>query len=229
MEEICDVDDTHTKLKKIHAQAFTDHRNTIDEDIQWTTEGEVDLPSNLAGLESIEERTERALAFLDTWSKINNDGSIRTKVFRKKTHTDQNLNFNSNHPLEHKRGVARTLLHHATIVVNDPVELQKEKDHIRNALHLNGYPDWVIDQGDHSTPTNTPLDNTSIIHGNEDNDHISLHPPQTVSHKKRKFPVVIPYIKGVSEELKRLFKRYEVPIYFKPTNTLRQLLVRPKR
>ncbi len=104
------------------------------------------------------------------------------------------------------------------MVVSDPAKLQKEKDHFRNALHLNGYQDWVIYHGDHSTPTNTPLDNTSIIHGNEDNDHISLHPPQTVWHKKRKFPVVIPYI----------FKRYEVHFYFKPTNTLRQLLVRPK-
>ncbi len=93
---------------------------------------------------------------LDTWSIISNDGSIRTKVFRKKTHTDQYLNFNSNHPLEHKCRVAWTLLHHATMVVSDPAELQKEKDHIRNVLHLNGYPDWVIDQGDHSTPTNYP-------------------------------------------------------------------------
>ncbi len=159
---------------------------------------------------------------------LSHDGSIRTKVFRKKTHTDQYLDFNSNHPLEHKRGVARTLLHHATMVVSDRAELQKEKDYIRNALHLNGYPDWVIHQGDHSTPTNTPLDNTSTIHENEDNDHISLHPPQTVSYTKRKFLVVIPYIKGVSEELRRLFKRYEVPMYFKPTNILRQLLVSPK-
>ncbi len=28
------VDDTHAKLKKIHTQSFTDHLNTIDEDIQ---------------------------------------------------------------------------------------------------------------------------------------------------------------------------------------------------
>ncbi len=128
------------------------------------------------------------MAFLDTWSIINNDESIRTKVFRKKTHTDQYLNFNSNHPLEHKRGVARILLHRATMVVSDPTVLQKENNHIRNALYLNGYPYRVIDQGHHSTPTNTPLDNTSIIHEKDDNDHISLHPPQKVSHKKEEIP-----------------------------------------
>ena len=32
----------------------------------------------------------------------------------------------------------------------------------------------------------------------------------------------------MSEELRRVFGRYEIPAYFKPTNTLRQLLVRPK-
>ncbi|XP_033117319.1 uncharacterized protein LOC117117198 [Anneissia japonica] len=44
------VDDTHTKLKKAHAQEFTDHLNSLDPDIKFTTEGEVN----------------RSLAFLDT-------------------------------------------------------------------------------------------------------------------------------------------------------------------
>ena len=47
------------------------------------------------------------------------------------------------------------------------------------------------------------------------------------SQKRRKYLVVILYIKGLYEELRRVFGRYEVPTYFKPTNTLRQLLVRP--
>ena len=34
-------DDTHTILKKIHSQEFTDHLNSVDEDIKWMTKGEV--------------------------------------------------------------------------------------------------------------------------------------------------------------------------------------------
>ena len=46
--------------------------------------------------------------------------------------------------------------------------------------------------------------------------------------KKQKIPVVIPYIKNFSEQLRRIFGKYGIPTYFKPTNTLRQLLVKPK-
>jgi len=40
--------------------------------------------------------------------------------------------------------------------------------------------------------------------------------------------VVLPYIRGFSEQLRRVFKHYNIPAFFKPSNTLRQLLVRPK-
>ena len=35
-------------------------------------------------------------------------------------------------------------------------------------------------------------------------------------------------MKGLSEELRRVFSRYGTPTYFKSSNTLRQLLVKPK-
>ena len=48
------------------------------------------------------------------------------------------------------------------------------------------------------------------------------------SEERKKRPVVVPYIRGFSEELKRIFGGFGVPTYFKSSNTLRQLLVHPK-
>ena len=208
------VDDTYTVLKKHQAQAFTDYLNTVDEDIKWTTEGEVlkDIE-----VEDNEKKVERCLAFLDTLSVINEDGSIRTRVFRKDTHTDQYLNFNSNHPLEHKRGVVRTLTHRAKTVVSDLEERKKELEHVGRALGYNEYPEWML-----AETREAPDDERE---GVTDEESVTTDRRKEESRKK---PVVIPYIRGVSEQLRRIFGAFGVPTYFKPTNTLRQLLVHPK-
>ena len=79
-------------------------------------------------------KVERSLMFLDTWLVVEPDGSIRTKVFRKDTHTEKYLNFSSNHLLEHKRRVVRPLMNRAVRLVSDETELEREKDHMRKAL-----------------------------------------------------------------------------------------------
>ena len=38
-----------TVLKKIHSQEFTDHLNSVDDAIKWTTEGEVVMKALLDG------------------------------------------------------------------------------------------------------------------------------------------------------------------------------------
>ena len=45
---------------------------------------------------------------------------------------------------------------------------------------------------------------------------------------KQKFLVMLPYVRGISEQLRSIFRSFNTPAYFKPTNTLRQLLVWPK-
>ena len=98
------VDDTHTISIRENSPDLTDYSNSIDELINWTTEGEVE-----AIVEKDEvEKKERTLAFLDTVTVLQKDGSINTRVFRKETHTNQYSNFDSKHPLLHKRDDVRT-------------------------------------------------------------------------------------------------------------------------
>ena len=52
--------------------------------------------------------------------------------------------------------------------------------------------------------------------------------PLTPQVKKRKHPVVLPYIKGVSEQLRIVFRSYEIHTCFKRSYTLHQLLECPK-
>ena len=81
---------------------------------------------------------------MDTWTVVEPNGSIIMKVFRKDTHTEHYLNFSSNHPLEHMRGVVRTLVNRPDRLVSEETELEKEKDNIRKALKINEYPDWML-------------------------------------------------------------------------------------
>ena len=56
-----------------------------------------------------EEEENNQLAYLVVLSKRTDDGTINTQVYRKETHTDQILNFNSNHPTQHKISCIRSL------------------------------------------------------------------------------------------------------------------------
>ena len=164
----------------------------------------------------MENRMERGLAFLYTLSVINEDGTIKTRVYRKNTHIDQYLNFQSNHHLEHKRGVVKTLAYRAKTVVSEREDRRKELEHLRGALKCNGYPNWILRE---------------LKEDNSDEREVKRPEPVTETSDKernKKIPVVIPYIKGFSEQIRRVLGKYGIPTYFKPTNTLRQLLVKPK-
>ena len=124
------VDDTHTKLKKHHAQEFTDFLNSIDPDIKFTTE----------------EEENRSLSFLDTLTSVKPDGSLKVSIYRKATHTDQYLSFLSNHPLQHKIGVIQTLYNRAETVITEDEDLKQEIEHIDSALRRCEYPPWALEK-----------------------------------------------------------------------------------
>ena len=76
---------------------------------------------------TIEHQQDRELPFLDTCVRVNYDGTFSTKVYRKKTHTNQYLNFNSNHHLGQKVGIVSMLMKRFESITNDD-DKEKEKD-----------------------------------------------------------------------------------------------------
>ena len=91
------VDDTFVINKAEHSQDLLQHINNQDPHIQFTVE-----PSQ-----------QGSLPFLDTLVTIQPDNTLSTSVYRKPTHTDQYLHWDSNHHITAKHSVYNTLAHRA--------------------------------------------------------------------------------------------------------------------
>jgi hypothetical protein len=118
------VDDSYTCLLKDYVSEFHDHLNSINPNIQFT----------------VEKETESKLAFLDTMTTRDNTNPIEVSVYRKPTHTNKYLDFNSHHPTTHKRSVVNSLLNRADIIPTSTSGKRKERKHVFNVLMDNGYP-----------------------------------------------------------------------------------------
>ena len=137
------------------------------------------------------------------------DGTLSTTVYRKKTHTDKYLSFDSHHPLSHKVSVARTLFSRAEKVCSTVGERDNERKHVTDALRANGYPMNIIEMNTQSRQ----------------------RPRSTDDDREREDPkatVLLPYIRHVSECIRRILTPLDIRTCFKPHVTLRHLLVHPK-
>ena len=135
------------------------------------------------------------------------DGSIKTTVFRKPTHTDMYLHWDSYHHLSAKYSVINTLRHRAKTVCSTKQLLTEEEDHLYNALRRCKYPLWA---GNRTNIKKKQRNN------NQGNNNI------------KKPYIVVPYMKGLGETCKNICRIYGVEVYFRGGNTLRDLLVNPK-
>ena len=123
------VDDTFTIIKKNNRDSFLQHLNSIHPKIKFTCE---------------EVREDGSMPFLDILITPEEDGSLKTSVFRKTTCTDLYLQWDSHHTIPSKYSVAGSLYHRATTVCSNPQLLQEEEEHLFNALKRCKYPTWAI-------------------------------------------------------------------------------------
>ncbi|WAR09544.1 hypothetical protein MAR_034620 [Mya arenaria] len=116
----------------------------------------------------------------------------------------------------HKLSVVRTLLDRCYNLVTETEDRDKEEEHVKQALGQCGYPDWTIKRvkTEILKRKNENKDKKKVKHTDRDN--------------KSKGMVVIPYVKGLSEAVSRVFNKHRVATAMRPHQTLRNILVHPK-
>ena len=121
------VDDSFVIIKEHSVSKFHDTLNAVDPKISFT----------------IETENNGQISFLDTLITRKN-GAVTISVYRKPTHTDRYLDFNSHHELKHKISTASTLLNRALNLPSTAEGIRNELTHVSNALKSNGYPSATI-------------------------------------------------------------------------------------
>ena len=191
------VDDTCVIQDHSHKEEFLQHINSVDNTIQFTVE---------------EAKEDGSIPFLDTLITPEQNGTFSIGVYRKPTHTDLYLPWDSNHHLTAKYSVIKTLTHRAHTICSTPKHLEAELKHLEEALGNCKYPKWAIKK----------VFKQHLLRKEK------KHQPTTTNKPLRRSHIIIPYVPGMCESIKNIGKKYGVAVYFKGNRTLKNILVSPK-
>ena len=191
------VDDTFVILEDKYKDEFFHHLNSLNTNIKFTAET---------------SKADGSIPFLDTWITPQRDGSLKTKVYRKPTHTHQYLQWDSHHPISNKYSVISSLMHRAKDVCSSKQSLEEEQKVIQEALQACKYPSWAINRI--KTKTNSTNNRNRKSNTNK--------PDNRPMHRNS---VTVPYNEGLSETFKNICKRYGIQVHFKSGKTIKEELV----
>ena len=163
-------------------------------------------------------KEDRAIPFLDTIVKPEADGKLSTTIYRKPTHMDPYLQWDSHYQLSTEYSVINTLTPRAKTVCNKPELFQKEMEHLRKALTQCKYPKWALDRVYKRFSKHT----SELSDGAEGQGTTGAQP--TTNEVKTKGHIVIPYTQGLGESIKKICSRYGIQTHFKGNSTIKNLL-----
>ena len=112
-------------------QSFLDHINSINHNVQFIAE---------------EPRPNGSMPFLDILITPCEDGSLATTVFRKPTHTDLYMQWDSHHAISSKYSVICILHHRANTICSSPNLLKQEEQYLQRVLTKCKYPVWALNR-----------------------------------------------------------------------------------
>ena len=109
------VDDIISAVSGNEAERLLSHLNSVEPSIRFTIEREKD----------------RHLPSLDLNVSRGVQGNLETSVYRKPTHTDKYLAFDSHHAICHKKSVAKTLLRRADCLSSSLDSKAEERKYVQ--------------------------------------------------------------------------------------------------
>ena len=182
------LDDIFCILPRDMVDSFFNHINCQNQHIKFTVE--------------LEEN--KSIPFLDLLITRKEDGSLMFDIFRKPMNNGNYLKFSSNHPMNHKRAVVRSLVDRANKLCSEEVQ-GKEINIIKATMKKNDYPKKFVDN----------IVNERKSSNNNNNRESERSVTRYVS---------TPYIKGTSERANHVLKKYNIRLSNKPSNTLHKQL-----
>ena len=191
------VDDSHSRFQEIvDASKFLDELNKQDQRIQYTMEVETEG---------------KTLAFLNVETTNNRQGSYDFQVYRKKAITNIQVKPSSSHDPKILHGIFKGFVHQAYKICSEH-RLGDEVEFLVNIFKENGYDENILrklsEEVKNKLNTSTdPTDPTSSEEGSE-----TL---QTVT---------LPWIPGVSPQLKKAFRKAGYKVAFKANQNLKSIL-----
>ena len=183
------VDDTFVILKPDNdPHQLLDHLNNQHPRVKFTMEAE----------------NNNQIPFLDVLVSRTDSNQLQTSVYRKPTHTNQYVHYQSNHPPRVKSGIISTLTRRAKNICT--TNLEEEINHLKEVfVELNHYPSQLV--------------NRTIA--------ATLSPPSTKPPRPESAPVKIsiPYIGKPSHQISRLLKQQAgIDTTFSTSSTINNLL-----
>ena len=150
---------------------------------------------------TLELKDNSFLAFSDVCVNRTFNCKLWTTICQKPTHTDRYLQFDSHHPSHHKLAGATTLYHRIDSHIQKPSERKSHLDLTKKTETLSGFLakfTYSFSKSKTDKPASTQLTFSGFT--------------------------TLPYIKGVSDKIKRIHLETGVQVAFKPFLTLGRFL-----
>ena len=198
------MDDTFVVMNTSYKEEFFNHINSIEKGIQFTAENTT---------------ADGYMPFLDTLVPPQADGNLLTTGYKKPTHINQYLQWDSHHAISAKYSVIGTLFHRAKEMCSTKQHLKEEHEHLQKVLTSCKFPRWDLNRiKKNISPPVIPERNNNKDKNRTDNKYKSYIRINYIS---------VTYTRGLSESFKNICK-HGIQVYFRGGKTIKDLLVAPK-